>query len=356
MLALFTHSQGSVYFNQMALKSSVPLDKEVLKSAWARVMAQHEMLRTGFVQLHNQKHPFAMITYREGLDVPWYEATKLTTEERDVREQQVLTNLHQPPWAITIEPCDEITTMYFSALHALYDAQSLESIFSDVEAAYKGLDLARPASIPATLGPILIESQSQIQTSQDFWQGLISEAHPSKFPDLNPTRTDEKALLSISSVCSEPLKVLEDRCRELGITLQAAGQVAWARLLAAYTGEQSVTFGTVLSGRNLSAAAQDAVFPCLVTVPSPVRIDGTNRELLGRTLKQNASLTKHQFTPLAQIQRWLGSDEPLFDTLFVYQKFVSSTGESEAWEVIDEETQIDVSIHLSSILLCDISC
>jgi hypothetical protein len=47
---------------------------------------------------------------------------------------------------------------------------------------------------------------------------------------------------------------------------------------------------------------------------------------------------------LAQVQRWLGSDEPLFDTLFVYQKFTTESGGSDKWEVVDEETKIDVRI------------
>lgn len=344
MLALFTHSNGSAYFNRMSLKSPAPLDKELLKNAWSMATARHEMLRTGFVHLHNQKYPFAMVTYHEDLDVPWHEVKSPMRDEPRAQEQQILANLHQPPWRISIQSCDESDTMHFSVLHALYDAQSLATIFLDVEAAYKGFDLASPASITETLGPILIESQKQSETAQGFWQEIASETRPSKFPDLHPTRTDRRTLFSASISSSQSIKALESSCRELGVTLQAAGQVAWARLLAAYTGEQNVTFGTVLSGRNLSTASQDAVFPCLVTVPSPAQIDGTNRELLDRTLKRNASLTRHQFTPLAEIQRWIGSDEPLFDTLFVYQKFASSVEGSGTWVVNDEETNIDVCI------------
>ncbi|OKP15175.1 Hydroxamate-type ferrichrome siderophore peptide synthetase [Penicillium subrubescens] len=345
MLALFNHSQGNMYYNRMALKSSTPLDKQMLKEAWSKVMAQHEMLRTGFVQLRDQQNPFAMITYREGIKLPLQESS---APGGAVREQQVLQDLHQPPWSIQVEPTDSIATVHFSALHAIYDAQSLEMIFSDVMAAYEGKALAQPASIPQTLGPILIESQKQIESSQEFWQGLAGEIHPTKFPDLHPTRIDKKELLTCSILCSQSLGKLEAGCRDAGVTLQAAGQAAWGRLLAAYTGEQNVVFGTVLSGRNLSTAAQDALFPCLVTVPSPSRIEGTNRELLDRTLKRNASLVKNQFTPLAQVQRWLGSDEPLFDTLFVYQKFTTKSGGSDKWEVVDEETKIDypVSIEL----------
>lgn len=346
MLALFTHSGGKAYLNRMALKSSAPLDRVTLKEAWSKVVSRHDMLRTGFVQLRDIQYPFAMITYQAGLDIPWYELPERASMRSDVQERKALEELHRPPWWITVESCDKITTMYFSAFHAIYDAQSLATIFSDVMAAYEERQIPKPAPIAATLGPILVESQRQAANGQDFWQSLAAEVRTAKFPDLNPVRTERKELLETSIRCSQNLETLEERCRELGVTLQAAGQAAWARVLAAYTGESNIVFGTVLSGRNLSPSAQDAVFPCLVTVPLPVCVEGTNRELLRRTLRRNASLVKHQFTPLAQIQRWLGSDEPLFDTLFVYQKFSTSSTVPDAWEVVDEETRIDVSVML----------
>lgn len=339
MLALFTHSNGSTYFNKMAVKYSVPLDRVLLKEAWSAVMSRHEMLRTGFIQLHDQEYPFAMITYQPGIDLPWNEDTVSSAEKQGRR---ILENFHQPTWAVEVESDDTITTVHFSALHAIYDAQSLTTIFSDVMASYEGKILSECPSIAATLGPILVESQKSDEASRDFWQSLASEAHPTKFPDLHPIRIERKELIESSMHCSATLKELETSCQEMGVTLQAAGQAAWARLLSAYTGEENVTFGTVLSGRNLCAAAEQAVFPCLVSVPSPHNITGTNRELLERTVKRNASLVKNQFTPLVQIQRWLGSDEPLFDTLFVYQKFVSGPTDAKSWEVVDEDTRIDV--------------
>ncbi|KAJ5084270.1 AMP-dependent synthetase/ligase [Penicillium alfredii] len=349
MLAMFTHSHGDIYFNRMTLKFSVPLNKGLLKEAWSRVMAQHEMLRTGFVQLRNQQYPFAMVTYHEGIELPWYEARDTAADAVNLQEKHVLENLHQPPWKIDVESCETVKEIHFSALHAIYDAQSLTSIFSDVSAVYEGKTLAKPPSITATLGPILIESRAQNDEAQAFWQGLATEVHSCKFPDLHPIRTEKKKLLVGSIRCSQSRRALEDACRDIGVTLQAAGQAAWARLLAAYTGELNVVFGTVLSGRNLSAAAQEAVFPCLVTVPSPLHIEGTNRDLLSRTLKMNASLLNNQFTPLSQIQRWMGSDEPLFDTLFVYQKFTSKKEDSQHWEVFDEETKIDYPVSLELI-------
>ncbi|KAJ5485398.1 Nonribosomal peptide synthase sidC [Penicillium diatomitis] len=346
MLALFNHSQGDMYYNRMVLNAPAPLEKAKLREAWSLVMAHHEMLRTGFVQLRDQNYPFAMVTYRAGFELPWRE-----TSGPDIvaREQSILRTLHLPPWEVRVEPGDCVSTVHFSALHALYDAQSLETVFSDVLAVYEGRSLPGSAPLNDTLGPILIESEKQSKSSRSFWESLATELNSTKFPDLHPTRTTEKYLLTRSIRCSLPLTDLESACRAAGVTLQAAGQVAWGRLLAALTGEQNVTFGTVLSGRNLSQAAQQAVFPCLVTVPSLIQTDCSNRVLLHRTLKRNAALTRHQFTPLGRIQKWFGSDEPLFDTLFVYQKFAKQTSpKSSSWEVVDVETKIDypVSIEL----------
>ncbi|KAJ5503068.1 AMP-dependent synthetase/ligase [Penicillium fimorum] len=349
MLAVFTHSHGSVYFNRMALRFSAPLDKKILKESWSKVMAQHEMLRTGFVQLRDQRHPFAMITYHENIEVPWCEMSTSMADTPGAQEKHALGNLHQPPWNIEVEAGDTTSIMHFSALHAIYDAQSLATIFADLRAAYDGKVLATPAPVNATLGPILLESSSQSESARSFWKDLAPEVQPSKFPDLHPIRTDERTLLTTSIHCAQSRKALEDACRDIGVTIQAAGQAAWARLLSAYTGESNITFGTVLSGRNLSAAAQHAVFPCLVTVPTPLRIEGSNRQLLDRTLKRNALLMKNQFAPLSHVQRWLGSDEPLFDTLFVYQKFSTDTVGTDGWDIIDEETKIDYPVSVELI-------
>ncbi|KAJ5605924.1 AMP-dependent synthetase/ligase [Penicillium lagena] len=346
MLAMFNNSNGDMYFNRMTLKSSRPLDRSLLKKAWSQATARHEMLRTGFVQLRDQQYPFAMITYHQSIGIPWHETLH---DDAHLTENEVLKNLHQPPWSIAVECSDTITTMHFSALHAIYDAQSLTSIFADVATMYEGNDLSAPLSITETLGPILVESRKQSETTQEFWQSLASEVLPCKFPDLHPMRVENRNILENSIQCSLSQKALDDVCRKLGVTLQAAGQAAWARLLAAYTGEPNAVFGTVLSGRNLSAASWEAVFPCLVTVPMPVHVEGTNRELLDRTLKRNVSLVKNQFTPLSEIQRWLGVDEPLFDSLFVYQKFASVTERPEAWEVVDVATKIDYPVSIELI-------
>lgn len=329
-----------------------PLNIQQLKKAWLEVMTRHEMLRTGFIQLQDPKHPFAMITYRESAaELPWYDVTSSNPNTAVPRKpEEALKNLHLPPWYLIAEPSDSTTVVRLSALHAIYDAQSLHLILADVASAYRGESFSDTVSINPTLGPILVESFLKSGEAENFWKELSKDFQPSKFPDLHPFRTEKRELLVSSTLCSKPRKVLDDGCQRVGTTLQAAGQAAWARLLSAYTGEHNVAFGVVSSGRNLSTAAQEAAFPCLVTVPSPCKISGTNREFLDSVLRRSASLVKHQFAPLSKVQRWLKSDEGLFDTLFVYQKFSSQKEDAEFWDIVDEDARIDVRIALSFLI------
>ena len=56
------------------------------------------------------------------------------------------------------------------------------------------------------------------------------------------------------------------------------------------------------------------------------------------------SLLKHQFTPLPKIQRWTSqTDEPLFDSIVVYQDSSGyATKSKTSWKILEEEASIDV--------------
>jgi ferricrocin synthase len=341
MLASFLNTKGDCYFNRIVLKSSTPLDKVRLKQAWSQIVARNEILRTGFVPLDDQQYPFAMVTYCQGqIALPWHD---FLNPGRDFRSTDaIIKNLHQPPWYLVVKGSELITYVEFSALHALYDAHSLESIFSEVSAAYNGQTLSNIVSNKLILDCILSASSSEDPEAERFWTDLFQEAPLVKFPDLSPVHVDNPGLLVSTKISSELQRSIEDRCRNMGITLQAAGQAAWARLLSAYLGETNVAFGLVLSGRNMFHNMQDAIFPCLVTIPFPCRIQGSNRDLIMSIMKANTLLFKAQFAPLQKIQRWLKADHGLFDTLLVYQKHGSKREGLKLWEIVEDDTKVDV--------------
>ncbi|PGH18000.1 hypothetical protein AJ80_04621 [Polytolypa hystricis UAMH7299] len=356
MLALFISSDEEYYFNHLVLKSATPLEIPSLKKAWMAVVDRHEMLRVGFVQVADEKFPFAMITYHKGAyELPWCERTYLEANQNSLAldraqiAKQTLSQLHRPPWLLTVEQCESHTLLQFSALHALYDAQSLNLILEDVYKLYRGEILPSPIPIQPVQDLILSEGLSNRQECEKFWRTLGEGLHNTKFPDVNPIETTDHGLSVLSRPCSKRLDFLQDRCRRANVTLQAAGQAAWAKLLSSYIGQSGVTFGLVLSGRGTSDGFQDAVFPCLTTVPSHYNLEGSNDDLLQRIMTLNASLMRWQFTPLSKILSWTGTNASLFDTLFVFQKLPSSTTVNDLWDIKDEQSSIEYPVSIELI-------
>lgn len=353
---MFTHSDGDMYFNHVVYKIPLHVEPDSLSEAWAIVSEKHEMLRTGFVQVQDERCPFGMITYRKGtFELPWSESSSIVgkpdflSQERNKLSRRALANMHHPPWHLTLQNCGSYRALQFSALHAIFDAQALELIVSDVVQAYNGKELRDPVPVSTVIDPILSSGLLEAE-SEKFWENLGNEFQVTKFPDLSPVHVQSNFDVLTKSF-SAPISSIEEGCRSSGITLTAAGQLSWARILAAYTGATDVTYGLVLSGRNISEEANDVVFPCLTTVPAPCKLEGTNAQVLKRIMKTNASLAKYQFTSLSKIHRWSNSDPGLFDTIFVHQK-LSSSSVNKGWEVLDEEAKVEVSTNLVYCFLC----
>jgi hypothetical protein len=197
----------------------------------------------------------------------------------------------------------------------------MQMILSDVAKAAASLSVSNRPPIASLLGAILQHSEDDVNGQKLFWERGENKIIVNRFPDLAPLQISDRGseLQEVSS--TSPVVELEELCRHNGVTMQAAAQATWARLLAAYIGESSTTFGMTLSGRSVHEDADEISFPSIVTVPVRCEVTGTNSELLSRTIASNASLHKYHFTPLTLIQKWAGFPEgKIFDTLFAYQK------------------------------------
>ncbi|TGO76172.1 hypothetical protein BELL_0170g00030 [Botrytis elliptica] len=341
MLAQSLHSGGHEYINSVHLEILPDHSLEDIKDSWTKVCKAHEMLRTAFAQTEDSSHPFAMITFTEDSFVlPWFESGVHAPSEDNHRLRN--------PWEMTVNKKGDKTILVFTAHHALYDAQSMQMMFSDFTKLYHRREVASRPSINTILGSVLHASEGAQDEKKAFWQLPENRIVVNKFSDLTPLRvtSPSNAVREIKSSAS--LKDLENRCRELGVTMQAAGQATWARLLMAYTGENATTFGMTLSGRSVHDDADLVAFPTIVTLPVNCNVVGSNSELLSRTMSSNAQLHNHQFTPLTSIQKWSGYPEGrIFDTLFAYQKIPEDEEIlSSPWKVVKEEASVDYVVSL----------
>lgn len=347
MLAQTLHSGGTEYVNQfsMELVDGISLDK--LRAAWESVMKKCEILRTGFVGIGNSKYPFVMVTYREEhASLPWNEIADVGAS---ATVGMTPGELEHGPWRLEVLQKDSKSRIRFTAHHALYDAQSLELILSDVEAAYSRGIVPTCKSFQPVLSAILNSNEGDDKSRKGFWQDE-NKIFVNRFPDLTPLRETSTRSIARTIPSNLSLAKIEGLCMQQGVSVQAAGQAAWARLLSAYIGEPSVTFGVTLSGRSIVEDSDNVAFPTIVTLPVSCDVVGSNGELLKRTMSSNAKLHEHQFTPLTLIQRWSGHPEgKLFDTLFAYQKTtIRDQAADPLWHIVDEEASADfvVSIEL----------
>ena len=294
-----------------------------MSEALNSVIANHDMLRTGFSGTDDASHPFAMITYRRiSSESVWLRSndavypTSLFIARQREAEKAIHENLHYPPWRWSLFIHDGKKCLQFSAHHAIFDAETLRLIQTDLRQALIGNDVASRESIDSALSLIVANSSQGKDAQQAFWADQLQDLSVTRFPILTPVRVLEQEASVLSNVCRLSRSTLEAKCREVGVSLQAAGQAAWARLLAAYTGESRVTFGVVSSGRTIPETASCA-FPCITTLPVTADASQTDEKLLQGLITYNAAIQRHQFTPLTDIQKYAGSPtEALFDTLF----------------------------------------
>ncbi|KAF1987350.1 nonribosomal peptide synthetase-like protein 2 [Aulographum hederae CBS 113979] len=351
IIAQFLKSHGQFYFNSIALKLRPSVSAEKFKEALRRVSETHPILRTGFEHVKHPQHAFTAIVYKAtfyGTSVSevtggdfdavakWHaEAAKDASE-----------SLHHPQWRVLLVESGGTLTAHISLLHALYDAHSLQLILDDVAAACDDEQITLQPITPPILGSILAASVEKSDKQKDFWESAGKGASISRFPNMTPLQSDAQETLVVSKICSQRLSGIEKHCREANASLQAAGQVAWARLLASYLGEGTATFGVVLSGRT-STEDERVAFPCITTVPFSCNVQADNRSLLEYATSFNSSVWRHQFTPLTKIQRFMGyAGIPLFDTIFAYQKTSSESGRTHPWDLVDEAATADYPISI----------
>jgi amino acid adenylation domain-containing protein len=353
MLSQFISNNGDVYFNHLRLRLNPSVDFRRMKNAWLATMQKHQILRTGFAYVKDGKTSFAMIQYRiEAIEIPWddktYQASSTVDKWLEKSRQEAARRLHRPPWRVRCIEKDGNWHLDLALLHAIFDAQSLRLIFNDVTNAYNDVSVGGATPLDPILCSILESSLTKNAQDINFWKQLGTVATPTRFPNLASLRHDPLPPAIVNKIASRPLAELYAGCRRSNISLQVAAMSSWATLLATYTGETSATFGVILSGRNADDST-DVVFPCITTVPFVCKISESKEEVLKQTMDLNADIQQHQFTPLHEIQRLMGhSSEPLFDSIFAFQKLSNSDIEHDPWVIVEENatTEYPVSIEL----------
>ncbi|KAI1326749.1 amino acid adenylation domain-containing protein [Xylariaceae sp. FL0255] len=353
MLSRFIESEGKLYFNYSSWTLDSAIPSHVIASAWERLVAHHQILRTGFVPVSHHMSSFAMLVYRyDNCKIPLsvHHTNSFDLERwRSNASLNALRALALPPWQVAIvapENQGEASpvTMHISIHHALYDAFTLQLLLRSLSEIMQGNTEIRDATIQPALFHYYDMVQSSEATGEEFWRKKAGGFGSQRFPVLTPLHVESSETLSVSRLCKLSSSVMRRIAAKMGVTMQAALQATWARLVSAYTGEPRVTFGVVLDCR-ITDIARQSTLPMINTLPIIAENSPSNDSILQQMMRYNSELRRYQSMPITLIQRFLGSTDIMFDTILVYQANDSSM-KPLPFRVQDEIASVEYPISL----------
>lgn len=314
---------GAAYRTQLRVDLD-GLDAARFRSAWATVLARHEVLRSGFIA----QPPLQWVARRA--ELPWsvQDWRGRPGAELDAFAQAELAaplDLARPPLmrVALLRTQDDRHHLVWTAHHLLLDGWSSSLLLGEVLRAYEGVPL------PAPLGrfrdhiawlqardPVAGEAHWRAQLARlESPTQLASALRRPALPQ--PGQGGLRRTL--------PVQPLADAARRERVTINTLVQAAWALVLARCTGQHTVCFGSTVAGRpaELPGAQQMLglfinTLPVVATLQPAQALGAWWRELQA----QGLAAREHEHTPLVEIQRWAGQGgQALFDSLLVFENY-----------------------------------
>ncbi|GMT99445.1 non-ribosomal peptide synthetase [Corallococcus caeni] len=337
-------SPGSdVYLLQNSWAVHSALDLEALSRAWHATLQRHPALRASFhwkqldapMQLVHAQVPNTF----EALD--WRAASPA---EQEARLAQVISDERRAGFDFTRAPLlrlrafrlqDAVWRLLFSHHHLMMDGWSLGLVLREVFALY---DVFRSGQAPALPTPPPFRDylgwlrQRDTSGDESFWRGYLAGFRvPTPLPGDTHTGPAPGAHASHplleKHLTPEASATLQGFARQHQLTLNTVALATWALVLASYSGEEDVVFGTTLSGRPPELAGSEAMVGMFInTLPLRVRLPAPGAALLPwlkALQEQVAEARQYEFSPLVQVQAWsdLPRGTPLFDSLLVVENY-----------------------------------
>lgn len=338
------------YLVQLLLDHDRPLVLACYVQAWQWVAQCYPALRLSFdwdgdgevLQIVSRQHRLDASKFRL-LDL-----SALSASAQDaVIEQERLADRQQPfdlretslLRFVVFQLGSRGTTVLKTEHHAITDGWSGTILLQKVYQCYTALLAGEPVPLLPADSAYLAAQQYYQQgrlASQQFWQQQQARFHQpndlGSMLDLAPAAalSDSRRVLhnaEISHVLPPALaSALRAQCRALGVTLNAAVQCGWHKLVQLYSGDSQTIVGTTVSGRDLPIdGVAESVGLYINTLP--LALDWPEDVSLAVQLQQlqlqSAQLNSHSDVALSALQQAAGRGvgQRLFHSLLIYENY-----------------------------------
>lgn len=327
-----------------------------MEDAWRALVARHQILRTIIVSAMAEGQSLIQVVLDEcRVRTAQFETSTESEAYETLKSKRPLISIYeQPLHALSMCTVDNAGYAIFKLeiSHALIDAASNGVLFADLERAYSG-QLVQDMN-PAFSSYVAKIAETSEDDSLKYWKNYLSGTSPCIFPRLTH-ELSEHVTVNYLVPFSDHAR-LHDFCTRREITTATVYQLAWAMLLKAFIGTESVCFGFLASGRDMDIPGiHDSIGPYINMLVSRVELDlslsihETLQNLQQRTLQS----LSNQFTSLSQICHALnlGGGQQLFNTVLSVQRGISTRGIEKAdCTICDMEmsdpTEFDITVNV----------
>ena len=376
MLFHTLRDSGSAYVEQMSWKVT-RLDVHAFRQAWDALIARHAILRSAIV-LQDGQHLQAV--HREArprwdfIDLREFSSAEKRRRIEDILRADRAREFeldHAPLLRFSLlRTAEDEHIFFFSHHHALFDGWSMPLLLDELLVLYKaardGVSAELPAVVPFRNYVDWLARQDPTEWRDFFGEALSGFSGATRLPlpfEDGPAEPgeilDDNYARKIRELDSSTSAALDAFARRYSLTQATLFRAAWALVLARYSGETDVLFGSVTSGRPPELPGAETMIGLFInSLPLRVRVplDAPLLPWLTQLQELQFELLRHQHAPLAEISALaeLPYGQPLFETILVYENYplggqlferMESLGMSElrAWDKTNYPLTLAVS-------------
>ncbi|HYG61595.1 MAG TPA: amino acid adenylation domain-containing protein [Thermoanaerobaculia bacterium] len=343
---------SGVYVLQFVCPLTGELDLDAFRRAWERMTARHSVLRTSFHWQELDK-PLQVVQHAVELPLAQLDWQSLTAAEQEPRLAALLHDDRQQGFALTQGPLVRLTlirldkdlcNLILTVHHIVLDGWCLGLLLRELLELYEGFRQGREVRLPP-VRPYAeyidwLQSRDAAET-EAYWRGMLAGfTTPTPLSVDHPAAEGEEGVLFGEEGLLVPAALVSDLqsfAARRQLTLSTLVQGAWVRLLAEYSGEEDVLYGSVVAGRPPDFPGIESMIGLFVnTLPVRARLSGSQEtaEWLRDFQRLQLDLRRFEHSSLIDVQGWseVPRGRPLFESLFAFENYPRKSSVAEVQE------------------------
>ncbi|MCB1055191.1 MAG: amino acid adenylation domain-containing protein, partial [Acidobacteria bacterium] len=335
--------ESPAYNMPMPMRAEGPLSIRALEGALSDVVARHEALRTRFLAAGGQ--PGQVVEAAVPLTVPVIDLASLRQEDRDRLGRELVGRDAMRPFALdsgrllrcaALRLGAEDHLVLFSMHHIASDGWSMGLLVREVSLLYGHHSTGATApledlrELPVQYADFAAWQRGWLagevlEAELGYWRQRLAGAPPVLELPFDRPRPEEPRMLGASVAVELPADLserLRALCREQRVTPFMALLAAFQAVLARWSGQNDVSVGTPVAGRNrLEVENLIGFFVNTLVLRTQLEAETSFAELLVQVRDHALEAQRHQELPFERLVEELQPDRslnhtPLFQVMF----------------------------------------